>query len=388
MTTWGLDSSAGYIAPRTSDWRTELRTAIDNAFTEDGLPLIDWTYDVAMAIFVDVIAAQLGALSDASQAIYDAQIPSSATGLFLDDLGALRGVTRLSASYSTTTATLYGTTGTVIPQGKIARDEDGVRWVTSEAGTVGDVIGFIAEETGATTLASGSTLTPITPVSGWTNAITATTAAPGRDRESDQDYRARQALALGNRGSLSANAIRGRMLTLSYITGCYVAVNDTGSSVTTGGLTLAAHSYTVVLYPSTLTDAQKEEVAGIIYKYGPVGIYTNGSASATVTREDGYTQTVRWAYASTLAVTVVATVTLKSGYVLADVQSAIQTLISDWFTDNASLGEAVTDSQIEAEIMNEIPGISRVVVTLNGSTTVTPDSDEIPTLSGTATVST
>ena len=378
---WGLDTTAGLVAPRAADFLVEAESAIDAEFTARGLPIPDYDHDLVTGVFRDVIATLLGDLGEALQALYDAQTVNGATGIHLDDIGAIRGVERDPATASTVEVTLTGTAATVVLTGKLVQDADGNQWAATEAGTVGGAdVTFEAVVAGATTLASGATLSPVTPVAGWTGGTASADATVGNDRETDAAYRLRQQAALQNQGSASANAIRARLLQLDYIEAAIVVVNNTAAVVVSGGVTLQPHSIAVIVYPATLTTAQEQEVVEVIYLHVAPGVYTNGAESATVTRADGYPETIRWAYAADLNVAVVATVVLATGYVLSDVQTAIEELIAAWFDEHVMVGQAIYDSEFEAEIMNEIEGVKRVTVTLAGGTTVTPDFDERPIL--------
>ncbi len=388
MPTWGFDDQ-GFTAPRAADFITEVESAIDAELVARGLPSSDYDHDLVFGVVRDVLATLLGDLSEGLQAIYDAGTPNGATGLHLDDIGSIRGVERNEATASRVEVSLTGTAATSVLTGKLLKDDDGNQWAATEDGTVGGSdVTFEATVEGATTLESGATLTPVTPVAGWTGGTASADATVGNERESDADYRSRQAKALQNQGSGSANAIRARLLELDFLDAAFVVENNTASVVTSSGVTLQPHSIAVILYPGGLTTAQEDDIAEAIYLHTCPGIYTNGGETATVTREDGYEETIRWDYAADLSVTTVATVVLEPGYVLSDVQETIEDLIADYYDDEVNVGEPIYDSEFEAEIMTEVEGIARVTVTLNGSTTVTPDFNERPVLDGTATVTT
>ena len=393
MTDYGFDSS-GYVAPRASDFSAIMRDAIDAALLDDGHPAVDWDSDLVLSIQTDVLADRLGAVSELTQSIHDAWSPNNATGIHLDDIGAIRGAPRDGATPSTCTVTLTGTVGTIIVTGKLVRgggDTDIAQWALTEDITI-PAAGFIdtvvqASEDGPTAAAVGEIDEIATPVSGWASVTNAAAATLGENLETDNAYRLKQARSLSNNGSGTLAAIQGRVLALDYVQGAYCVNNRTASPAVVSGLTLQASSVAVCVYPSTLTTAQAQELAELLYRHTDPGIYLNGTTTATVTRTDGYQETVRWYYAATLAVNVIATVVLENGYALGDVDDDIEALITQWFTDNAALGGAIDDLDIECDINDNIGGIRRVTVTLNGSVFVQPTAIQFPVI-GTISVTT
>lgn len=365
--------------------------------------------NVLVIVFTQV-ALQLAALDEGVQALYDQLDPDNAQGVQLDAIGALRGVPRNQPTSSTATVTLTGTAGTIIPAGKVVEGggSDGTaRWTLSADATVGgggtvDVT-VTAQEAGLITAGIGEITTIVTPVSGWTAvtnaaAVSESTTA-GVAREVDSAYRLRQADSLQITGSTNAAAIRAALRDLDFVTTAIVLENDTGSSTTIGGVTVSANSIAVIIAPvfSSLTTAQKTSIGSTIYLRLAAGVQTTSAAnSVDVTGGDGLTKTVYWADVATLAVTVVVTVVLDTGYVLADVETAVQEAVAAYFAA-VQVGEEITDMDLivgrdgleDSTAIGRITGIRRVSsVTLNAGTTLTPNFNQQPTLSGSATVST
>jgi hypothetical protein len=379
---YGVDSS-GFVAPRAADFSSLMRDGVDAELADRGLPTIDWDSDLTFSVFIDVVSVHLGDLAEAAQGLHDAGNPNNATGVHADDIGSIRGVPRRDATQSTATVTLGGTAGTIVVEGKKVRGggEDGTAvWELTEDCTIpGDVI-VQAVEAGAT-LADPTEISEIvTPVAGWTSVTNAAAATPGRQRETDAEYLARQARSLANQGSGTLAAIQARLLQLDYVQGAYVVNNRSASVASVQGLSLQPHSVSVVLYPSTLTDDQKADVAELLYRHVDPGTYLNGTVTSQVVRGDGYEETVRWSWASTLTVNVAIVVVLETGYELADVETPIDELVTEWWAENARLGQAIDDIDLECEIADEIDGVRRVTVTLNSAAFVAPDADEFPTL--------
>lgn len=367
-----------------------------------------------LVILFNQLALRLNALDEGVQALHDQWDPDNAQGVQLDIIGALRGVPRNQPTYSTATVTITGTSGTVIPAGKLIEGggTDGTaRWALTEDVTIpggGSTTTTVqAQEAGVVTAEVADLSTIVTPVDGWTSvtnaaAVSESTTA-GVARELDSAYRLRQAQSLQITGSTNTAAIRAALRDLDFVTTAIVLENDTGSSTSIGGVTVSAHSIAVIIAPAfaSLTTAQKTSIGSTIYQRLAAGISTTSAAnSVTVTGEDGLDKTVSWADVASLSITVAVTVVLDTGYVLADVETAVQDAVAAFFAQ-VSVGEEITDMDLiagkdgleDTTAIGRITGVKRVSsVTLDdgggASTTLTPDLNEQPTLSGSASVST
>lgn len=373
-TDYGLTDD-GYTAPRAADFLTLIRDGYEE---RTGLT-IEWDADTFLGTITAIMADQLGDLAEAGQAVYDAFDVNNASGLQLDNLALIVGVTRTPATYSTCSVTLTGTNGTIVREGSIVEGggEDGhARWEVSEnvtiAGGTATVI-VTAQEAGATEADAAEIVTIVTPIDGWATVTNAAPATAGSDRESDAALRKRRQASLQTAGSRSLNALRANLLELDGVQAAVVVDNATASTATVEGLSLLPHSIGVVIYPSTLTDAQKQEIAETIYDQLAAGIATNGTGTiATVTGADGYSKTIKWDYASDETVNVAAVLTLAAGYELDDVQEEAEEAITDYLLA-LDVGEAARILAILA-LLAAIEGIAGAALTLNGvAADVDPD---------------
>jgi uncharacterized phage protein gp47/JayE len=387
-------TSSGLTVPRAADFLAAVRADVQARYAAaGGVGEIDFGTDTAMGILTGAVSVQLGLLGEAVQAVYDARVPGTAAGACLDDLCEAVGVTRLAATASTVALTLTGTSGTVIPAGALVLGggtDGAARWRIDEAVTLSGGTGSATATctaAGAVAAAIGDVDQILTPVSGWTAATNAAAAVTGRALESDAALRLRRAQALRAPLAGSTAAIQAALSALDYVEAAVVIENTAGSTATVSGVSLAARSVAVILWPSTLTTAQKSVVAQAIYERLPAGVALNGSdVTATVTDAAGMTKTVLWDWADVLTVNVTAALTLSTGYTLGAVSSLVSTAIGDWFEANASVGQSVDNTPIEAYVLATVSGIRRIVVALNGSAGVDPTAAQIPTL-GTVTVS-
>lgn len=178
--------------------------------------------------------------------------------------------------------------------------------------------------------------------------------------------------------------MRSGLIALDYIEAAIVVENTLDTAATVSGVSLEPRSVAVILWPSSLTTAQREAVAAVIYRRLPVGIETNGAQSATVTGADGRSKVVRWAYASGLTVNVVATLVLATGYAIGDVDDLVTAAVTAYLL-TATVGGYIDDQDVEEYVRAEVAGIRRITVTLNGAATVEPNANQIAVI-GTVTV--
>jgi len=384
--TYGLTAD-GFTAARQADYLTRIRNEYEARLVALGFTqLPDWERDTFLGQVTEIMAWELGQLSEVTQAIYDARSVSNATGLQLDNLALIVGVTRQEASKGTVTLTCTGTNGTVITQGKIVEGggSDGkARWVVSEDATISggtvDVVA-VAEDAGQVVATAGQITTIVTAVAGWSAVTNAAAADPGTARETDGELRARRQRALQAAGATSTNAILSALLDLDEVTGATVVDNPTGATATVDGISVAAYGVAAVVSPNTLTTAEQAVVAEALYSHLGAGTATSGSTSATVTKRDGRSHTVRFSMAADSAVSVAWVLAMQPGYVVGDVDDALLELVTDYFMTLAP-GDTVYPTPLIA-LAATIDGIANVTsLTLaGGSSPVTHTALQQPVL--------
>lgn len=379
--TFGL-SDQGYTAGREADFLAIIRDAYEAELIALGLPAdIDWDRDTFLGNITANMAARLGALAEASQAVYDAFDVNGATGIQLDNLAQIVGVYREDATASRVTLRYTGVVGTAVLIGDLAEGggaNDDQRWVVLQDGVIGGggTVDVLAEavDKGAIVATIGQIDKIVTLRSGLTSVTNPADATTGQARETDAELRKRRAASLQIGGGRNRNSLRAQLTALDSVVAAVVIDNDQGEQVTKQGIVLEPHSVAVIIYPGTQTTAEKQEIARVIYDQVPAGIFTNGTAVvATVTGADGSTKTVAWDVATNLDVDVITTVVLDAGYVLADVDTAIQALVVEYF-DSLGVGDAARILDILA-LVATVDGVTGATVTLNGGS-----SDIVPTI--------
>ena len=396
-------TSTGYTPIRAAAQLTALRNGYTAALSAAGLSTsVDFSDDEFLGMFTAVIAVLLGSSEETIQAVYDARLRNNATGAQLDTLGIVVGVPRNAATPSTATVTLTGTTGTVIPAGKIIEGggaADAQRWILSADVTLAAGTGtgtVTAEDAGRISAVAASIDKIVTPVVGWTAVSNAADAVEGLDLESDAAYRARQQESLSIAGASSTDSIRANVAAVDDVTHVVVIDNDTAVTVVTGGVTLDPHSYAVIVNPTLTTVEQKQAVALAIFNNAPAGIRSMGTdVIAAVTAIDGTTKTIRFDFSSDVTIDVGITLTLSTGYSVGDVSATITALVTDYIDGDAAedppvAGLGVGEDVRHLPILSLIAGVEGVlgaVLLLNTLSTDIPIGFNEIAVTGTVTVS-
>lgn len=396
MADYGL-LPTGYYAPRGNDLLLTFRQSVEGNW---GVT-VDWSPDTAWGALSEATAALVASVSEASQAVWDGMNRNNAQQAQLDQIGALVGVYRKKATYSTVVLTLTGTTGTIIPSGSLVQGggtEDTARWRITENVTISGgsaTTTATCTETGAITAEIGQIDQIVTPVYGWSTVTNAAIAVSGNDIESDADYRIRQVTSLQISGTTSVAALRAQLLQLetsgaTFIESCVVLENDDSAATTIGGLSLPGHSFAAVIYPSTLTSDEITSIAETIFANQVPGTYSAGplttdasGVATTVTGQDGFPHYVRWYWAQDVAIPVVITLTLRAGYALADVQTLVENAVIDYF-NSLAVGEPAyllsVLTAVKAASPSAIIGCSATLDGVSGD--YTPEITEIITIDG------
>lgn len=364
LDTFGL-TDEGLTVPRTRDFLTVM---LDSYATDTGITL-DPQADIVLYDLFAIAAVGDDANAQILLAIYAAKSRGNASGNQLDDLGLLIDVPRKAATYSTVTVVCTGTMGTVIPSGRLVEGggTDGTqRWATTSDITLGPgntPVVAQAVDLGAIGADPGTITTIVTNVAGWATVTNIIAASPGRDMETDAEYRVRQQIEVSNTGGMSVIAIQAALLAIVGVEGAVVVDNKLDVPVVTGGVPLDPHSIAAILYPPTLTVDQTTAVATVLFDQAAEGITQMGTVTGTVIGDNGQTFTMTWAYATTVTATVAATVVLDDGYVLGDVSAACATAITDYIA-SLTVGQDVRLLQLYKAIggVTGVVGVSALTI--------------------------
>lgn len=363
----------GYTALRTADALAAMQAAYVAELGAAGLPTdVDFERDTVLGSIFAVAADRLGDLYEGSQAIYDAFDVGNASGVQLDNLGAIVGVPRQGPTSSTVTLTLGGTPATVVTAGSVVKGGgslDDQTWTIDAPGFTiggGGTVSATATctETGAVVATSGTIDEIVTVIAGWTTVTNAAAAVPGQAYELDAAYRIRRAASLQASNGPSIPALRSTLLGLDYLDAVVVLDNDTDATVVTSGVTLVKYSVAVIVHPAGLSSDQEIEIATAIYLQLASGVNTNGAESRVATGTDGSTKTIRFAYAADVPTNVVIVLTMAAGYLAAEAITAVEAAVTAYFAD-LPVGASARRLEVFG-LIDAVPGVVAATLTLGG----------------------
>ena len=239
--------------------------------------------------------------------------------------------------------------------------------------------------TGPITGVAGTIATIVTPLSGWSAVTNVSDAVPGADIEGDAAYRVRIVSDRPNSGSRSPAALRATLGAIDGVTAAVVLSNPADATVTVSGVSMTAHSSAAIIWPDPVDDATKTAIFTAIYNHVAAGIANIGAVTGSVIDASGQSQAVAFGYASSVTVNVVSSVSLSTGYALADVEDTITGAVSAYLA-GLTVGQSVYNLRVVQTIADALPlGIDSLTATLNGGSDVGINGNQIALL-GTNTV--
>jgi uncharacterized phage protein gp47/JayE len=216
--------TTGYSAKRLADWQADLRddfrSALDTVTPGFG-GSVNLGEGSVLGNLLDAFAARLDEMAEASQDLFDSFDERNSTGVYLENLARLVGLSgKTPARYSTVTLTLTATGACTVPSGSIVADAAGQQWVTQAnvvfagAGTLTVPAQPPVGAVGPIPAAAGSLTVIVTPVTGWAGVTNAADATPGRLRETDGDLRSRRRQSLQISGASAPAGIQSARMNL------------------------------------------------------------------------------------------------------------------------------------------------------------------------------
>jgi uncharacterized phage protein gp47/JayE len=295
MATYGM-TTAGFSAMDLAAVRSELEAALQ-AQLGAGISL---DADSPEAVIAGILAGMLATVWDSLAEVYDAMNPSNATGVQLDNLATIKGLTRLAATRSTVELQLRGVVGTVVPAGStVSKGSGGDQYTTNEAvtftadhhgaGDDGATVDATAVDTGSLQAPASSIDTIVTPVGGWTSVTNDAAAIPGRDIETDSELAIRMALSGQIIGSTTLGSIQARAAEVSWVQYVHVYQNVEDA---TDGEGRPGHSVEAVVYPAAADATEAQELCQVLFEHVAAGIQTYGSHFQNIEDSQGDTHTI------------------------------------------------------------------------------------------------
>jgi len=241
-----------------------------------------------------IFAQQVRKVEEALAACYAAFDPDAAGGAALDNVSAITGTVRKSATAAYLGITVNVDPGTyaigtltINPTGDPDATLTNVTAIVNSGGGAADVAGsWQADATGATAYTVASTFEITSPVTGWNSITSIDSVTNGTDIETDAELRARREEELAAPGSTTVDAIEADISRdVAGVISVRVVENDT--DVTVDGI--PPHAIEAIVYgPDPATAADDQAVADQIFASKAAGIQAYGSTIKTVTDSQGF----------------------------------------------------------------------------------------------------
>ena len=290
-------------------YKTEFEDIFRSALGED----LVLDSETPQGQLIGVLAVALAEIDEVAVAVANGLSLYQAIGLQQDALGSLLSIDRIRRERSTVTVTISGTSGTVIDAGSLARTAAGdqfaldIQIVIPSGGSIS--AGMRSVEYGPIPAAAAALTEIVTVVSGWTGVTNAAAATPGRNAETNFEYRNRYPVELAVNARDGLEAIRARTRAVEGVSRVLAVENSDTSAVTIQGIDIDAGSILVVAEGGT--DAN---VAAAIFAAKPAGIPTVGDMDVDVPHARGQITTVSFRRAVSEAIKVEASIDVLAGF--------------------------------------------------------------------------
>lgn len=385
-------TATGVVAPSESDIRAGLWADFQDAFGGN----LNESDATPQGQLVAALGAIIGGNNDLFLQFVNQVDPAYAAGRMQDAIARIYYLSRILATSTLVTCTCTGSAGTFIPAGSLAQSIDGTIYQSLGDATIGSggtvAVPFAALTTGPIQCPAGSLTIIYRVISGWDSITNDADGVPGRDEETRADFENRrgQSVALNSTGILPS--VRAAVLDVDGVADAYVTENSTASSVTVGGVAIAARSLYVAVFGGTDAD-----VARAIWTRKPPGCGYVGGTTVTVTDSaSGYSlpypsYSVTFQRAAALPI-YMAVQLANNGLVPADAVTQVRNAVVAAFGGadggpRARIGATVYALRFAGAIAALGPWAQIVSITVGTTSTptaadVTVNIDKMPTLTG------
>ena len=328
-------TNAGIDATGMVEWIVRLQNQYRAVFG----PNLEFEPASVQQQLIGIDAENYAEFDEALVSVNNGQSLDSATDYQLDWIGTQLGLPRLSDTPSTVVLTLTGVAGTVIRRGARSQDTEGhifalVNPATLDSDGTADAVAE-AVEGGALNVPPGAIIRIIDVISGWERVVNNAAAIPGRDIETDRDYRVRMTRLIGRNTIGSIDSIKAAILEVPGVTKAAVPENSTTSTMLVSGVSIGNGRMYIVVKGGTNTD-----VAEAIYNSRPAGSRTAGAVLVNLPKNT-WTVPIRFNRPVETPITISLTITPLDGFPtdgLAQIRQALLDLV-----DTLEIGEPMYD---------------------------------------------
>ena len=276
--------STGMHVPTYTDIRDELITQMKTIFGTD-IYIDEDSQDYQQ---ISIFAKKIYDVYSLAVLTYNNRAPITATGVGLDILCSLVGITRKPATYSNVQLTITGNPSTVIVNGQASDGE--TIWDLPESVTIPDAGTITVEcqshEKGYKTALPNTITTIVTPTYGWLSVTNNYASNPGADEETDAELRGRFSRSTYAPSSTVFEGMIGAVEGVDGVSRVKAYEND-GNTTSAEGF--PPHSLTFVV-----EGGNDEDIATEIYYKKTPGVYTNGTTVVELTSTLGNVTNIRF----------------------------------------------------------------------------------------------
>jgi hypothetical protein len=232
------------------------------------------------------MAAIIGNVYDAFLQMTNNMNPNFTSGRFQDAIAALYFLKRIKSASTVVQCTVTGLSGLTVAVGALAQDEAGNVYTSTSAFTFVNgtaSVQFANNAPGPIPCPAGTLTSIFQLVPGWDSITNPDDGVEGNLAETTSAFAARRTATVAANSVNSLASIQGAVLQVPGVLDAFVTENDQATSVTIGGVTLAANS----LYVAAV-GGQAMAVAQAIFSKKAPGCAYNGNTTQTVTVTEGY----------------------------------------------------------------------------------------------------
>jgi uncharacterized phage protein gp47/JayE len=334
----------GYVADTFNDIFNQFISGLKGIYGDD--ILVD--PDDPDGQLAGILAQMRADIEGTILAIYQANDPDNATGVWLEQKVAYAGLERRAAQYSyLRDVALTGTAGTLIKSGAILRDDSGIQWISQTDVTLDDkgnaVQDFRSQSLGQYQVVADISLTIMTVIAGWQTATTQYASEIGLEEETDPQLLAR---FYRSRSKPAVNCVDGTVADIYALPDVTEVVPLENSSDTQDVNNVAAHTVNYVV-----DGGDNVQIANMIYRNWP-GTGLQGAISVPVTRYSGNTVDIQFDRPTLVDVATEITVGRRKNFTSVDTSQIVSRVIAMPF----SIGESVYQADI-SDSVNQTAGV-------------------------------
>ena len=332
-----------------------LNMQIDRAkllFGED----IDTTDKSVFGKFLRLYCLDAAQNQELAEGVYLSAFPNTASGVGLDRLCPLVGISRNPATYARHNITIIGTAGETVEAGFLVAAGE-IIFHTTQDYAIGDdgTVSVIVECNESGTVGNveiGKIKDIVNPNANVKSILHTDIETIADDFETDYSLRTRFSQAFSTVGSSTLEAIRGAILRVTGVESVLILENDTNIVNEAG---VPAHSFRCyVLAPESL----KQEIGEAIFSKKPIGVGTDGTETVTTTDIGGGTHTIKFSWTETVGIHVRCTLVTDSNFSDEKLQEIKDNIVEK--LSRYGNGQDVTASSLYADVY--VDGVTDVTV--------------------------